>query len=401
MIIAASIFFCVYIVVVFRYITHIFGAKQLKPTTYGLLIVLNSFLILVPIYVTNFRYETVLMLAYCLVFALEILVIYKQNLVQSLFGMLSFAINFFAIRTLVITIMSLVTGETVASLLMSEENRVLITAINVFVPIPYILSFGTILKHQMLNLALSDTNTSRMSTVFLGVIFINQIAVFPSIYKETGDLEKNLYYHIATAIFSIAFFLLVMCINYIYSNLKTVADTYSSKIEELRIQDMQIKDIENRSSIDSMTGFYVRDVAIKQLEEYLSQKTPCFVVFIDLDELKTVNDTYGHNEGDIYIKAVSDKIQSALSKYIVARIGGDEFLVVGKITEAENIIDIIEELERDVAGISQKLQKPYRSSISYGVQKAESDSEYTTKDLIAMADEKMYNYKRSRNKNRE
>ncbi len=400
MIALTFLIYCCYILVVFSYTSYILEASKVKPIIFVSLMLLNIFLVVLPVYVTKFHYEFLIMILYVVALTAETSILCKKNLMKTLFGVFSFAINFFAIRTIIIVSMVLITGDSVATIVASEENRILITSINFLIPIPYILFTRTILKHNVLDIALSETNTTILSTIFLCATFINQMAVFPSLFKTEGFLERNLYYHLATAIFSISVFGLVMAINYIYSNLKVVANTYSKEIEEIQLQKLQIKDLENRSTIDPMTGFFIRDVALKKLEVHVKAKESCFIVFIDIDGLKLVNDCYGHNEGDWYIKAVSEEIKSSLNNHIIARLGGDEFLVVGKKTSPNSIAQAISELEKNISNISSQNSKQYQTTISYGIQEIGPDNCFSAKELVDIADDKMYAFKRSRKRNR-
>ncbi len=401
MIIAATLVYCIYIVVVFSYIADILQSSTIKPITYTLLIIANSFLLIIPIYLTDFRHEILIMALYLVFFSVETKVICKSNIFQTLFGVFSFSINFFALRTIIIVVMSFISGEMVVSIISSEENRILITLINMIIPIPYILLTRMIMKNKILGIALSDRSTSILSTVFLGAIFINQMAAYPSLYKVEGDLVRNLYYHLTVSIFSIAIFMLVMIINLVYSNLKIVADNYTQKASELKAQDVIIKDIEERSVKDAMTGFYLRDTAIKRIEKYLEQTTEFFIVFIDIDGLKTVNDNFGHNEGDRYIKMVANKIEKNQGDHLIARIGGDEFLVIGQSSDNKDIAKTIKATEQDIAAMSDDIEKNYQTSISYGIQTVDKNNTLNATELIAMADEKMYELKKSRKKNRD
>ncbi len=392
--------YCAYMVVVFNYTSYVLGATRIGALVYIVLVALNSFIFFLPIYVTRFQYEYLFMIIYVVVLTAETLVVCKRELVQSLFGVFSFAINFFAIRTIVVVTMALLTNESGMLTVASVENRLLITAINMAIPIPYIILTKRILGKAILAIPLSDKRTTVLSTIFLGATFVNQIVASLSIDRAGGDVQKNLYYHLATAIYSIVIFMLVMVINYLYSNLRVVADNYTGKLERLRAQGREIRDIEYRAYTDAMTGFFVRDVAMSRLKDYLSVNLPCFIVFIDMDGLKTVNDTYGHNEGDKYILWVTDIMKAALEGHTIARLGGDEFLVVGKLSPNENITDVFLKIAKDVSEIADKHGKPYQTSVSYGIQEIGSDNVLGYAELVEMADAKMYNFKRERKRNR-
>lgn len=84
---------------------------------------------------------------------------------------------------------------------------------------------------------------------------------------------------------------------------------------------------------DSVTGLSNRTLFIKRLEmllsNYDSELSQGAVMFLDLDDFKKVNDTYGHSIGDMLLKKIGDRLKSSLrDKDVVARIGGDEFTIL-------------------------------------------------------------------------
>ena len=84
---------------------------------------------------------------------------------------------------------------------------------------------------------------------------------------------------------------------------------------------------------DPLTGLNNRTVFMKHLDNYLKQfslqKCMMAVMFIDLDEFKRVNDTYGHGVGDKLLKLVSARLLSNLRESdVVSRLGGDEFAIL-------------------------------------------------------------------------
>ncbi len=76
-------------------------------------------------------------------------------------------------------------------------------------------------------------------------------------------------------------------------------------------------------------------------------------MFIDLDDFKKINDMYGHDQGDVLLKIISYRLRSTLkSRDIVARIGGDEFIIMLSDIEINQLSDIIKRMlnvvERDI-----------------------------------------------------
>lgn len=80
---------------------------------------------------------------------------------------------------------------------------------------------------------------------------------------------------------------------------------------------------------DSLTGLYNRAAALDRIETLLAnEERPCTLIMVDVDDFKAVNDTYGHLEGDAVLKELASFFTQVMRKEdIVARVGGDEFLI--------------------------------------------------------------------------
>lgn len=153
---------------------------------------------------------------------------------------------------------------------------------------------------------------------------------------------------------------------------------------------------EYRINHDSLTGIYNRDFfesSCIRLNE--SENTSVAILVCDLDELKTMNDTYGHKQGDALIKNAAWVLQEFSSKDVtVARLGGDEFvfLVTGK-TKGEakqlvsQIINRVEEYNANSENIEMKLSIGFAFSPN-------SIGQMTR--LFAQADRNMYANKNKR-----
>ena len=93
------------------------------------------------------------------------------------------------------------------------------------------------------------------------------------------------------------------------------------------------EELEVLASTDSLTGLLNRRTVMAHLDRELNRcgrlKMSCVVVMADVDKLKGVNDTYGHDVGDVVLRDVSTVFKSNLRPYdLLARIGGEEFLIV-------------------------------------------------------------------------
>ena len=164
-----------------------------------------------------------------------------------------------------------------------------------------------------------------------------------------------------------------------------------------------IENISKLNVLDPLCGIYNRNGfnlnAGYIFKECVREHEPMSVIFIDVDGLKVINDTYGHKEGDATIKGVSESIElSCGSMDVCGRIGGDEFVVVGR---GEGFAEIFSkrfntELERRNTGSD----KPYKLSASLGYITVIPEESDTLMELIQQADAKMYIVKKSRKDHR-
>lgn len=144
---------------------------------------------------------------------------------------------------------------------------------------------------------------------------------------------------------------------------------------------------------DALTGAYNRQYALEYLETLVRQSGQFTLCFLDLDNLKGVNDRWGHGGGDRYLTVVARELKRACreDRDLLARYGGDEFLLLCPGAGAA----VVEERIRQVNVQLRELAQDFPMSVSCGV--VESKGE-TAEVLLAAADEAMYRQKRARRK---
>lgn len=161
------------------------------------------------------------------------------------------------------------------------------------------------------------------------------------------------------------------------------------------------KKIEEERDKDVLTGLYNRhglESRISTLFDRLKELGESAVIMIDADNLKMINDTYGHERGDVYLQKISELIAGWGSKGVVAaRLGGDEFvLFLYQYDNEKELIDTIDRLEDAQDGmmavLDQDISVPLRFSMGYSLVKGNTDYQ----GLLKEADEKMYTHKRQR-----
>ena len=160
------------------------------------------------------------------------------------------------------------------------------------------------------------------------------------------------------------------------------------------------QELRRRATHDDLTGLLGRDEVIEQLEAIVRNRrrprADCSVMFCDLDEFKLINDIHGHKAGDIVLRAIAMRLREAVRvEDVVARVGGDEFLVV---------LNGVHSLE-EAMGMAKKVhvavsREPIwvgdhavTSSMSIGVTVVAAGEEADS--IITRADTAMYQAKRS------
>lgn len=146
---------------------------------------------------------------------------------------------------------------------------------------------------------------------------------------------------------------------------------------------------------DSLTGIYNKRASESILETRINylidNKRDFSLVFIDLDDLKTINDTRGHDEGDKYLITFANIVKGFLEKYEhVFRIGGDEFLIFFEDKNSDEVQYLVEV----IAG--KCLAEEIR--FSFGIAYSDGYGYTNVEHFIKEADIKMYNQKRNKKK---
>jgi diguanylate cyclase (GGDEF)-like protein len=150
---------------------------------------------------------------------------------------------------------------------------------------------------------------------------------------------------------------------------------------------------------DYLTGAWTRP----SFEYYLTQRLranerqPFGVVYVDIDNLKRINDEFGHPEGDEAIRAATGAVRSVLRKGdAIARLGGDEFCVLLNIHSGEALDTVVERIGSAIARHNEQANKPYNLSLSLGAQLFDNDEAHTVEEIVSRVDYLMYENKRAK-----
>ena len=189
-----------------------------------------------------------------------------------------------------------------------------------------------------------------------------------------------------------------------YSWLMNIGVALENVRKKMLLQDAVIK-LNNVWSYDPLThlynraGFYYEAKII--LEILKLQNSKIFVLFSDADGLKKVNDTQGHEAGDVLIKELAACFKENLSGDMLAmRYGGDEFVVFGSYEEDAEIDYLLNSIQASIDNRNASGKNEFVLSASIGITKYNAKDVKELSDLIDVADAEMYEQKRKKREGR-
>lgn len=179
--------------------------------------------------------------------------------------------------------------------------------------------------------------------------------------------------------------------------LEFVSSQAAQVIERKRME----QEIVNLSFTDELTGLYNRRgfslLAEQEMKLAYRFKRSVSLFFCDIDDLKTINDSFGHAQGDAALKEVSAILKETFREAdIPARIGGDEFVVLAPDTSVDSADILPTRLQTIIENHTKKGKRPYQLSLSVGVSRFNPDTPHTVNELISQADELMYLQKKEK-----
>ena len=205
-----------------------------------------------------------------------------------------------------------------------------------------------------------------------------------SLYNFDFDIKyiarKHLYYY---TVLCIAFFIEQV----VFSNVAVGSSyvvfllfNYMTKSKTMISQD-SLSGVNNRVSFNK----YINNVFLSK------EHDGAYIVFIDIDNFKHINDTYGHIEGDDAISLVGKTLKSIAGETnsFVARIGGDEFVMILKTTDEEFVKKVIQNVSFELEERIIFSDKQYDLTVSSGFVEIKRNQK-NIKELMAKADESMY-----------
>ena len=202
-------------------------------------------------------------------------------------------------------------------------------------------------------------------------------------YTIVWDEEKNKWYRVSSDIVTTA----------------KGEPLFLHSVEDISEWKINEKSLEHSAMRDPLTGVYNRAMGVRALEAALEKKdavTSC-VAFIDIDNLKHVNDTYGHTEGDYVIDTIAGAFSASVrDSDAVSRLGGDEFLILFSGCPIDAAERVIARVQDKINAINAANGKPFSLSFSYGIAQIDRECDLTAQQVINLTDKKMYEKKKAK-----
>ncbi|MCR4654841.1 MAG: GGDEF domain-containing protein [Lachnospiraceae bacterium] len=188
-------------------------------------------------------------------------------------------------------------------------------------------------------------------------------------------------------------------------NLEYTFSMINSALEDVRkraVLEELNKVLEDLYVMDPLTGLYNRfgmeSFGSRIYENLISQGKTVSILFIDMDDMKDINDTFGHETGDAAIKATADVLVRSCSRSaFLMRFGGDEFIVIS----ADDGGDTADKIKSNVSEYNRTGRSVFTLSLSIGTVTADKNDHLSLEKCITAADKKMYEDKTRRKAGRE
>ena len=180
-------------------------------------------------------------------------------------------------------------------------------------------------------------------------------------------------------------------------NVGALAQVLQQTIGDLKLRIEYINELANTDALSNMRNKRAFDTAVEELDATLLQKpdTNFGVVMFDLNGLKQVNDSFGHEHGDEYIRIAASHIKDVFFEVVVYRVGGDEFVAILD----TRVLHKIDKLTKKLQGVLFDYNRthpelPQDVSIAIGYAAYDKNTDQCFADVYRRADMKMYEDKK-------
>lgn len=182
--------------------------------------------------------------------------------------------------------------------------------------------------------------------------------------------------------------------------LGTLTQTFQNMASNLRVS---IQDLNSKAYRDALTNVRNKgafDMYVENLDEAIRSagpdETPAFaVVMFDCNDLKKINDSFGHEKGDVYLQVACHLICNVYTHSPVFRVGGDEFVTILQQDDLKSHAELQKQFEESMQRINAAAEYPWeRASIAVGIAFYDSRVDANVESVLRKADSRMYENKK-------
>lgn len=353
---------------------------------------INTFLIFYNIFSEKDLYISYI-LSYFIIFV-EFKFFSKAKAYQCMLATGLYIINGIMVQLLVIAFMSSYLQLPFKQMLLYTDLRIISVLFMFFIGILSMIIIIKLIPRKDLKI-LVNNQLQCIIVAITCLLFISGLIIDSLMLSYDGWFTMQSAFLIVTII---TFFIIIL--NTIsngvrISKLAHFENRLQSLEEEYKESSVSAKKLKNLAFRDNLTGCYTRKYIMDYIDDTLRQdKYPFCISYIDLNKLKYVNDTFGHNTGDEYIKDISTVFFHGLRKSdLISRVGGDEFIVVLPNTKKESASMVMERISNNLKHLQDVEQRKYKMAFSYGIYEANGNRKLTREQMIEEADKIMYEMK--------
>lgn len=179
---------------------------------------------------------------------------------------------------------------------------------------------------------------------------------------------------------------------FVFLSLALTAYIFSADSQELEGKLIEYnRQLMKQANTDTLTGLYNRRSTMEFLDSLLKNpENQISICLCDIDFFKHVNDTYGHDVGDVVLKKISDTFRKELPQdSFISRWGGEEFLLIFPKLNGDDAVIALEKLRQKIKEIVfDGVFETFSISLTYGLVEYDYHSDMTT--ILKEADEKLY-----------
>ena len=171
-------------------------------------------------------------------------------------------------------------------------------------------------------------------------------------------------------------------------------------IQEIHDKNLQLNKL---STSDELTGLYNRRGFLENAHSFivddLHRGKKAIIVFADMDNLKMVNDKFGHKDGDFALKSIASILNKSFRRGdVIGRLGGDEFVAFALLDESDLAKSIQHNIDKHSKFLNDTCGKPYYIDISIGISEFVCGTDVIIEDILAEADAALYSNKKYKRK---